>query len=117
MEPDSLAVGIDLLLRDVDGIEGVGASGVAQLPDERGELVVCCFFIHDEGEAGVAVVEDFEGCRRDGGARGISDGGAVVGDAVAVQAVRRGFAAGEQKESRCSSEGCRTSCLRIAAEF
>src|SRR6185437_8280946 len=39
VEPDGLAVGINLLLRDVDGVEGTGASGIAQLPDERGELV------------------------------------------------------------------------------
>jgi hypothetical protein len=40
VEPDGGAVGVDLLLRDVEVVEGVGAGGVAELPDEDGDFVV-----------------------------------------------------------------------------
>ena len=79
MEPDGAAVGVDLLLRDVDGVEGVGAGGVAELPDEGGDFVVGGFFGDGEGEGGVSVVEDFEWGRWGRGAGGVVDGGGGFG--------------------------------------
>lgn len=97
VEPDGLAVGVDLFLRDVDGVEGAGAGGVAELPDECRELVVGGLFIHGEGEAGVAVVEDLEGCGRGGGACGIGLGGRRRGGFSRRRGRWRGFAADEEK--------------------
>ena len=40
VEPDHGLAGVDGFLRDVELVEGVGVGGVAELPDEGGDLVV-----------------------------------------------------------------------------
>ena len=66
--------GVGVLLADLERVEGMGAGGVAQLPDERGDLVVGGFVGGGEGEAAVVVVEDLEGGWGRGGAWGIGGG-------------------------------------------
>ena len=53
--------GVGVLLVDLELAESVGSGCVAELPDERGDLVVGGFVGGGEGEAAVVVVEDFEG--------------------------------------------------------
>ena len=40
VEPDVGRAGVDELLRNVEGVEGVGLGGVVELPDDGGDLVV-----------------------------------------------------------------------------
>jgi hypothetical protein len=40
VEPDHGVAGVDEFLRDVKAIEGVGLGGVAELPEDGGDLVV-----------------------------------------------------------------------------
>jgi hypothetical protein len=61
VEPDVGAVGVDFFLRNLDFIEGLGAGGVAKLPDEGGDFVVGGVFLDGDGERAVGVMEDFEG--------------------------------------------------------
>src|SRR5215469_17070710 len=49
---------VDVLLGEVELVEGVGTGGVAELPDERGDLVVGGVVRGGEGEAGVVIVEE-----------------------------------------------------------
>ena len=66
-------------------VEGVGVGGVAELPDDGGDLVVGGVGGGDEGDGVVGGVEELEGGWGDGGARGV--GGAF---AVAVVSVGAG---------------------------
>src|ERR1035437_1374762 len=79
VEPDVGAVGVNLLLRDVELVERVGAGGVAELPDERGDFVVAGLFVHDQGEGVVGVVEELEGRGGRGRARRVGGGGFGLG--------------------------------------
>jgi hypothetical protein len=79
VEPDVGAVVVDLLLGDVERVEGVGAGSVAELPDEGGDFVVGGGFFDDQGEARVGVVEELERRGWGGGARGVGNGGGGVG--------------------------------------
>ena len=93
MEPDHGVARVDYGLGDVEAVEGVGVGGVAELPDDGGDLVVGGVGDGDEGEGAVGLVEEGEGWRWDGGAR---DGG---GDCGGGRRGVRGFgvAADDQK--------------------
>src|SRR5215469_4391213 len=53
--------GVDVLLGEVELVEGVGTCGVAELPDEGGDLVVGGVVWGGKGKAAVVVVEELEG--------------------------------------------------------
>jgi hypothetical protein len=93
VEPDVGAVGVDFFLRDFDLVEGVGAGGVAKLPDEGGDLVVGGGFFDDDGETRVGVVEDLERRGRGGGTGWVGCGG----DGFGSRCGGRGFAADEEE--------------------
>src|SRR6185312_93187 len=63
VKPDVVAAGVDVLLGEAGNVErvnGVSAGGIADLPDDGGELVVGGFIRRGEGVAAVVVVEDLE---------------------------------------------------------
>ena len=74
MEPELGVAGVDELLRDVEGVEGVGVGGVAELVEEGGDLVVGGGGLGDEGEGVGGLVEEVEGWWWGGGAGGVVGG-------------------------------------------
>jgi len=96
VEPDHGVAGVYYFLGEVECVEGVGVGGVAELPDDGGDLVVGGGGGDDQGEGVGGLVEEFEGGRWGGGAWwlgcGGRGGGGVDGGGVAAE------------ESKCEGE-------------